>query len=426
MMKNKKIIALSMLFTLLFSTIAFAGEPDPITAVANSMTISLAKNATYTGTLSVTNEDEEVLTYIIVSQPEHGDLTHSDENSPSFSYTPDTDYLGSDSFTFKVNNGEEDSNIADVSITVVEEEGGDDEPTFSARNMTLTMDKNTILTDNLEVINEDEETLTYIIVEEPENGTLVHSEEDSPEFTYTPELNYVGTDSFTFKVNNGELDSNIATVSITITEPSEPVIPFNYIDMQEHWANFSASHLAARGLIIGEEIGGNYYFHPEYKMTRSEFMIFLLAITADPEDDNIEIPSVTFADANITPDWLLDLAKLAYAKGIIKGSAEGNKIYLNPYNPISRTEAVVMIDNALNGSNSNEALTFIDKALIPEWGVQAVKNLVGYQIIQGNPGGTFNPNATITRAEAAEMSFKLVKELEKQALGEDGDDDDVK
>ena len=142
------------------------------------------------------------------------------------------------------------------------------------------MDKNTILTSNLIGTSTNEEaTLTYIIVEEPSHGSLVHEDESSSDFTYTPELNYTGTDSFTYKVNDGTNDSNIATVTITIEAPSEDIMPFNYIDMQEHWANYSASHLAARGLIIGEEIGNRFYFYPDRQMTRGDFILFLLANT---------------------------------------------------------------------------------------------------------------------------------------------------
>ena len=47
-----------------------------------------------------------------------------------------------------------------------------------------------------------------------------------PVLTYTPDPNYLGTDSFTFIANDGEDDSNVATVSITVTEiiPESPVV----------------------------------------------------------------------------------------------------------------------------------------------------------------------------------------------------------
>jgi hypothetical protein len=61
--------------------------------------------------------------------------------------------------------------------------------------------------------DEDGDTLTYSIVEPPAHGTLTG---DAPNLTYTSSCTYFGPDSFTFKVNDGTEDSNIATVSITV------------------------------------------------------------------------------------------------------------------------------------------------------------------------------------------------------------------
>ena len=285
--------------------------------------------------------------------------------------------------------------------------------TVTAYDEELSIDKNTILTANLRATSTiTDSSLIYIIVDQPSHGTLVHTNESDKSFTYTPDLDYVGSDSFTFKVSDGTTISNIATVTITISVLAEEIIPFNYIDMQTHWANYSASHLAARGLIIGEEIGNRFYFYPNREMTRSDFILFLLAITESNEDASITIPDVTFADASSTPDWLIEAAKLAYAKGIIKGSANGNQVYLNPYNALTRKEAVVMINNILKLTNSTDALTYTDASTIPSWATQAVKNLTAYKIIQGNSSNEFRPNKIITRAEAAEMCYKLIKQLE--------------
>ena len=294
---------------------------------------------------------------------------------------------------------------------------------ITAEDDEIEIDKNTILTASFIVKSTIEDsTLTYTIVDQPSHGTLVHTDTTKEDFTYTPDLDYVGSDSFTYKASDGTNESNIATITITIKQPAEEIIPFNYIDMQEHWANYSASHLAARGIIIGEEIGSRYYFYPNREITRSDFMLYLLAITESNEDATIEIPNVTFADQDSTPSWLVEAAKLAYAKGIIKGSANGNELYLNPYNTLTRKEAAVMINNILSLTDSTDTLTYKDANTIPAWALQAVKNLTAYKIIQGNDSNEFKPNRIITKAEAAEMCFKLVKQLESEEMpSESGD-----
>lgn len=310
--------------------------------------------------------------------------------------------------------------VPSISGDISGDESGDisgDLITVTALDETLNIDRNTILTANFRATSTiADSSLIYIIVDQPSHGTLVHTNETDKTFTYTPDLDYTGTDTFTFKVSDGTSISNIATITIVISVPEEEIIPFNYIDMQEHWANYSASHLAARGLIIGEEIGNRFYFYPNREMTRADFILFLLAITESNEDANLEIPDVTFADTEDTPSWLIEAAKLAYAKGIIKGAADGNKLYLNPYNLLTRKEAVVMINNILDLTNSTDNLDYIDKSQIPNWAIQAVKNLTSYKIIQGNSNKEFNPNKIISRAEAAEMCYKLVKQLEKEQM----------
>ena len=55
---------------------------------------------------------------------------------------------------------------------------------------------------------------TYVIVTDPAHGTLTGTGANR---TYTPAANYNGADSFTFKVNDGTMDSAVATVSVNIT-----------------------------------------------------------------------------------------------------------------------------------------------------------------------------------------------------------------
>ena len=60
----------------------------------------------------------------------------------------------------------------------------------------------------------DGDALTYTIVASPAHGTLTGS---GASRTYTPTANYSGADSFTFKANDGTVDSNTVTVLLTVT-----------------------------------------------------------------------------------------------------------------------------------------------------------------------------------------------------------------
>ena len=96
------------------------------------------------------------------------------------------------------------------------------------------------------------ETVTYAITVLPTHGTVIQSGDNGSIFIYTPDKDYHGKDIFSFRLESGDKYSNVANISIIIEQDTSDVIPFHYVDMQNHWANYSASHLAARGLILGE------------------------------------------------------------------------------------------------------------------------------------------------------------------------------
>src|ERR1043165_1113427 len=82
---------------------------------ANNQNVSVAFNSTQTITLTGSDPNNLPLTYSLVTVPTHGSLTGI---PPNLSYHPVTNYIGSDSFRFLVNNGQQNSNTATVSITV--------------------------------------------------------------------------------------------------------------------------------------------------------------------------------------------------------------------------------------------------------------------------------------------------------------------
>jgi VCBS repeat-containing protein len=61
----------------------------------------------------------------------------------------------------------------------------------------------------------DGDALTAVLVDGPDHGELTLNADGS--FTYTPDADYNGPDSFTYRANDGSLDSNTATVSLTVT-----------------------------------------------------------------------------------------------------------------------------------------------------------------------------------------------------------------
>lgn len=333
MTDNKKfisiIISISLITAIFFSLIV------PIVVFAEGP--PLAVNDSYTtpedSTLSITapgvlfndnDPDGNPLTAIKVTDPIHGTIFLGP--SGFFIYSPTTNYIGIDSFTYKLNDGTAESNVATVSITVtpvnhapsfingtdqtvpensgpqtitnwatdisvgapeesgqtlnfvinnnsnpnlfsvapaisptgtltyaptpnaygsaiidfsLHDNGGTDNggvDTSPSQTFTITVtevantppvanrdnyttNENTILNTAAPGVlandtDADRNSLTAIKVTDPTYGTLILNADGS--FTYTPTINYIGTDSFTYMANDGTADSNIVTASITV------------------------------------------------------------------------------------------------------------------------------------------------------------------------------------------------------------------
>ena len=143
-----------------------------------------------------------------------------------FTYTPTANYNGADSFTYIVNDGTGDSNVATVTITIT---AVNDAPVATndaaytvAEDVVLTVPVATgVLANDVDV--DTGAVLTAVKVTNPLHGAVVLNADGS--FTYTPTANYNGADSFTYVANDGTSNSAAATVTIIITAVNDaPVI----------------------------------------------------------------------------------------------------------------------------------------------------------------------------------------------------------
>jgi len=156
------------------------------------------------------------LTYSLslAERPANGALSLS--NDGSFSYIPETDFSGTDSFTYRILN-DSINKTAVVNITVVHE--------IMANDDNYTVDKNLVLnvTALMGVLSNDTglagQTLSLSPTANPANGTLSISNDGA--FTYTPNTDFVGIDSFTYRLFNESVNTT-AVVSIDVLETNTP------------------------------------------------------------------------------------------------------------------------------------------------------------------------------------------------------------
>lgn len=184
---------------------------DPVTVTvnaaptANAQSVTLDEDVATAITLVGTDPNSEVVSYTVLSTPSHGALSGT---APSLTYTPALQYYGADSFTFRVNDGLQNSNTATVSITVT---SVNDAPVATAQSVST--DEEVAVEITLSGTDVESSPLTYAVVAQPTHGELTGT---APNLTYTPAEDYTGSDSFTFRVNDGTVNSSTATVSITV------------------------------------------------------------------------------------------------------------------------------------------------------------------------------------------------------------------
>ena len=113
-------------------------------------------------------------------------------------------------------NGNTENNAASIyELDIFGSSSGNSPPV--ANNQAVAVNKNTAKAVTLTATDPNNDPLTYSIVTPPAHGILTGT---APNLMYNPTTGYVGPDSFTFKANDGTIDSNIATVSITVQDPA--------------------------------------------------------------------------------------------------------------------------------------------------------------------------------------------------------------
>jgi subtilisin family serine protease len=163
---------------------------------------------------SLRNDEDaegEPLTASLVSGPAHGSLTFKPNGS--FSYVPDLNFYGTDSFSYKAKDDERESAVAVVALTI---NPVNDAPVAGGDSYSLSQDAPlTVAAPGLLVNDGDvENSPLTAAVSGPAHGTLAL--DPSGSLVYTPHAEFVGTDSFTYRANDGELDSAPATVILTV------------------------------------------------------------------------------------------------------------------------------------------------------------------------------------------------------------------
>ncbi|NJK94960.1 MAG: tandem-95 repeat protein, partial [Bacteroidales bacterium] len=178
---------------------------------------------------NVTNNDTGLgdggITVNVTSGPAHGNVLVS---GSIVSYTPDPNYHGSDSYTYRVCDTDNECDVATVNITV---NSVDDTPIAIADALSLNEDASASLNVTANDNGLGDGGLTVTILSSPSHGSVSIS---GTSVTYTPVANYSGTDTYTYRVCDSDNDCSGASVAITINSVNDsPVAVADNISVNE-------------------------------------------------------------------------------------------------------------------------------------------------------------------------------------------------
>jgi len=154
-----------------------------------------------------TDVDGDTLSVTLDTVPSKGSVT--DNGDGTLMYIPNANFNGTDSFSYTASDGHGGTDTATVTITV---NPVNDTPVAS--DQVVDTDEDTLVNITLSATDIDGDPLTYALVSHPLHGSLSSTESY---VTYKPNAAYYGSDSFTFKANDGTVDSNTATVIVNVT-----------------------------------------------------------------------------------------------------------------------------------------------------------------------------------------------------------------
>jgi hypothetical protein len=163
-------------------------------------------------------------------------------NNGTFTYTPTTNFNGNDGFSYTLNDGNGGITTGNVNITI---NSVNDIPV--AINDVFTTDENSPITSGDLTANDmdvDGNALTATLLTNANNGNVIDNNDNT--FSYTPNANFNGSDSFTYTLDDGSGGNAVGTVHITVNPINPPIIAasaaltfdtkifrFNWIDVND-------------------------------------------------------------------------------------------------------------------------------------------------------------------------------------------------
>jgi VCBS repeat-containing protein len=227
-----------------------------------------------TNSVSTAEDNASAATAIGASDPDGDSLTYSekvggeaangsvsfDQVNGTFTYTPDLNFNGSDSFTILISDGQGGSTEQAVSVTVTPV---NDAPVAPASGSVTTAEDSASAATSIGASDVDGDSLTYSV--KPgfgaSNGSVSFNQVNGT-YSYTPNANYNGSDSFTIVISDGQLTTEqLVSVSVTPVNDAPTAPPTGSVSTNEDTASaataIGASDIDGDSLSYSQKVGAS-------------------------------------------------------------------------------------------------------------------------------------------------------------------------
>ncbi len=208
-------------------TVDVVASNDPPTAVDDAFSTDEDTAVVIDVAANDTDPDGDVLVPVGSTNPANGVLVF-DILDGTYTYTPNLDFFGTDSFTYTISDGPE-TDTATVTITV---NPVNDAPDANDEGVATDEGTAVIIDVRANDVDVDGDTMTVTGASDPANGSVVVNPDNT--ITYTPDPGFDGNDSFTYTITDGNGEVDTATVSVTVSNVNQaPVAVDDFITIDE-------------------------------------------------------------------------------------------------------------------------------------------------------------------------------------------------
>ena len=198
-----------------------------------------------------------------------------------------------------------------------------------------------------------------------------------------------------------DASGNIGRASVDIDSYN---VDHKFSDINDYWAATYVDFLYNANITTGYSDGT---FRPNQNISRAQFAVMLYRYLKLDESKYADV-SLPFADLDTIPEYAIPAVKALYTEGVISGAEKNGRLYFNPNNALTRSQAAAMIGRTQAKGYALANLTFTDSGKIPGYADYYIRTMAAQGVINGYSDGSFKPHSNITRGQMAKILYNLM------------------